>query len=125
MLTRCRCAHPLCDLEIYGLDLDVIDDISVLDTASWTLSVPTVPFDLTQLKIKIKTNPVTYQQSYLELISDCRLYQNIFTHHHDSKTNDGDAAAEVSHRNYSIRSRMPVVSLATAPFTQLNSELFF
>ena len=54
-------------LESSGLDLDVIDDTSVLDTP-WTLSVPksTIRFDLTQFK-KETTNPLTYQQSYLEL----------------------------------------------------------
>ena len=59
------------------LDLDVIDDTSVLDTAPWTLPVPTVRFDLIQFK-KETTNPVTYQQSYLELISDDPWYHTFF-----------------------------------------------
>ena len=84
-------------LECSGLDLDVIDDSSILDTALWTLSVPTVRFDLTHFQ-KETTNPVTYQQSYLELISDYPSYHNFVTD--GSKTNDGVAAAAVTSRNY-------------------------
>jgi ribonuclease HI len=84
-------------LESSGLDLDVIDDTSVLGTAPWTLPIPTVRFDLNQFK-KETTNPITYQQSYLELISDYPSYHKLFTD--GSKTNDGVAAAAVSSRNY-------------------------
>ena len=80
-----------------GLDLDVIDDTSVLDTAPWTLSVPTIRFDLTQFE-KGNKNPVTYQQSYLEFISDYPSYCTFFTD--GSKTNDGVSGAAVSSRNY-------------------------
>ena len=54
-------------------------------------------FDLNQFK-KERTNPVTYQQSYFELISDNPSYHIFFTD--GSKTNDGVAAAAVSSRNY-------------------------
>ena len=84
-------------LESSGLDLDVIDDTSILDTAPWTLSVPTVCVDLTQFK-KESRNPVTYRQSYLELISDHPSYHNTFTD--GSTTNDGVSAAVVSSINY-------------------------
>ena len=47
-------------LESSGLDLDVIDDTSVLDTALSTLSVPIIHFDLTRFLKK--------QQKNLELI---------------------------------------------------------
>ena len=63
------CLRMLLHLESSGLDLDVIDDTSILDSALWTLSVPTVRFHLTQFK-KESTNPITYEQSYFELILD-------------------------------------------------------
>ena len=91
-------------LESSGLDLDVIDDTSVLDTAPWTRSVPTVRFDLTQFKMET-TNPVTYPQSYLELISDYPSYHTFFF-------TDG---SKPNARNY--KKPYPVVSLATALFT--------
>ena len=43
------------------LNLDLIDDVSVLGIAPWTLSVPTVRFDLTSFKKDI-TDPETYKQ---------------------------------------------------------------
>ena len=63
----------IAQLERSGLDLDVVDDVSILDSAPWTLSTPCIRFDLTQYK-KETANPRTYQQSYLELISDYTLY---------------------------------------------------
>ena len=60
------------------------------------LSTPCIRFDLTQFK-KETTNPVTYQQSYLELISDYPSYQANFTD--GSKSDDEVAAAAASSRN--------------------------
>ena len=105
-------------LESSELDLAVIDTGHCpLDTGPWTLSVPTVRFDLTQFKTET-THPVTYQQSYLELISNYSSYHT-FRFTDGLKTNDAVATTKTK------GSRMPVVSLATALFTQLNFGLLF
>ena len=100
-------------MESSGLDIHEIDDVAILDTAPWTLSVPTVRFDQTQFK-KETTNPVAYQKSYLELISDYPSYHTIFTD--ASKTDDGVAAAAVSSRNFKnpYACRLPDVAIYTA-----------
>ena len=56
-------------LEKSKQNLDLIDDVSVLGIAPWTLSVPTVRFDLTKFK-KDTTDPETYKQLYLKLVSE-------------------------------------------------------
>ena len=56
-------------LEKSKLNLDLIDDVSVLGIAPWTLSVPTVRFDLTNFK-KDTTDPETCKEFYLKLVSE-------------------------------------------------------
>ena len=51
------------------INLNLIDDAPSLDIAPWKLSAPVVPFDLTKFK-KAATNPETYKQFYLQLISE-------------------------------------------------------
>ena len=84
-------------LESSGLYLGVVDDVSILNSAHWTLSTPCIRFYLTQY-IKEITSPLTYQQSYLELISDYPSYPKISQM--APKMDDGVAVAAVSSRNY-------------------------
>jgi len=56
-------------LEKSKINLNLIDDASSLNIAHWTLSAPTVRFDLTKFK-QDTTNPETYKQFYLQLISE-------------------------------------------------------
>jgi len=55
-------------LEKSKLDLNLTDDAPSLDISPWKLSAPAVRFDLAKLK-KDTTNPETYKQFYLQLIS--------------------------------------------------------
>ena len=55
-------------LEKSKLDLNMTDDAPSLDIAPWKLSAPAVRFDLAKLK-KDTTNPETYKQFHLQLIS--------------------------------------------------------
>ena len=75
------------------LNLNLVDDAPPLDIVPWKLSVPAVRFDLDSLK-KDTTNPEIYKQLYLQLISEYRLSENIFTD--GSKTEEGVAAAAIS-----------------------------
>ena len=52
--------------------------LSCLDNVPWTLSEPTVQFDLTKLK-KDMTNPETYKQFYLKLITEYASSEKINT----------------------------------------------
>ena len=85
--------HIIPHLEKSKLNLNLVDDASLLDIIPWKLSVPVVCFDLTSFK-KDTTNPEIYKQLYLQLISEYPLSENFFTH--GSKTEDGVAAAAVS-----------------------------
>ena len=64
-----------------------------MDTASWTLSAPTVRIDLTKFKIDT-ANPETHKQFYLQLIEEYPLSEFVFTD--GSKTEEGVTAAAVS-----------------------------
>ena len=127
LFEECRSKIPplgiriLQHLESSGLDLIVIDDTSVLDTAPWTLPEPTIHFNLNQFK-KETTNPVRYQQSYLELVSDYPSYHTFFL---QMALKQMMGLLLQQYPPETIKSCMPVVSLATALFTQLNFELFF
>ena len=68
------------------LNLDLIDNVPVLGIAPWTLSVPTVRFDLTNFK-KDTTDPETYKQFYLKLVSEFPSSEKILTD--SSKTDEG------------------------------------
>ena len=61
--------HILPHLEESKLDLNLIDDAPSVDIAPWMLSAHTVRFDSTKFK-KDTTNPETYKQFYLQLISE-------------------------------------------------------
>ena len=90
---------PLPHLESSGLDLDVTDDISFLDpTRHWTLSVPTVRFDLTQLKKPTQNTMYLINSPTSQLISEYASSHKIFTD--VSKTADGIAVAAASSRFY-------------------------
>jgi len=55
------------------MNLNRVDDVSSLDIAPWTLSAPTVRFDLTKFR-KDTTNPETYKQFYLQfIVTECPL----------------------------------------------------
>ena len=56
-------------LEKSKLNLNLVDDAPLLDIVPWKLSVPAVRFDLASFK-KDTTNPETYKQLYLQLISE-------------------------------------------------------
>ena len=74
-----------------------------LDITPWTLSAPTVRFDLTKLK-KDTANPETYKQFCLHLITEYPLSETIFN---DVSKTEGVAAATVSTK----RSRKPFTCL--------------
>ena len=61
-LSICMLPH----LEKSKINLELIDDVSCLDIAPWTLLTLTVWFDLSKLK-QHTTNPKTYNQFYLQL----------------------------------------------------------
>ena len=55
-------------LEKSGISLGLIDDLSVLSTAPWTLPVPSLRLDLATFK-QDTTDPVRYEQFYLKPVS--------------------------------------------------------
>ena len=99
-------------LESSGMDLDVIDDVSILDSFCTNRSNPVKKrnkkcFNLsspTWNLFQINPSSQFFLQTVLKLMLGLPLQQ---------------------YPPETIRNRMPVVSLATAPFTQLNFELFF
>ena len=80
-------------LEKSKLNLNLVDDASLLDIISWKLSIPVVRFDITSFK-KDTTNLEIYKQLCLQLISEYPLSEKFFTD--GSKTEDGVAVAAVS-----------------------------
>ena len=80
-------------LEKSKLNLNLVDDATLLDIVPWKLSVPAVRFDLASFK-KDTTNPEIYKQLYLQLISEYPLSEKIFTD--GSKTEERVAVAAVS-----------------------------
>ena len=74
-------------------NLNLVDDAPSLDIVPWKLSVLAVRFDLASFK-KDTTNPETYKQLYLQLISEYPLSEKKITD--GSKTEEGVAAAAVS-----------------------------
>ena len=55
-------------LEEIKINLNLIDNASSLDIAPWTLSAPTVHFDLNRFK-KCASNPEACKQLYLQIIT--------------------------------------------------------
>ena len=86
-------------LEKSKISLNLTDDAPSLDITPWTLSAPTVRFDLTKLK-KDTANPETYKQFCLHLITEYPLSETVFN---DGSKTEGVAAATVSTK----RSRKP------------------
>ena len=66
-------------LEKSKLNLNLVDDAPTLDIVPWKLSVLAVRFDLASFK-KHTTNPETYKQLYLQLISEYPLSKNKLIH---------------------------------------------
>ena len=78
------------------LDPGLTDNVSLLNTAPWTLPTPTVHIDLALFK-KDTTDPETSEQFYLKLVSEYPTFHKIFTD--GSKSEDGVAAAALCSLN--------------------------
>ena len=59
-------------------DLGLTDDVSLLNTTPRILPTPTVLFDLRSFK-KDTTDPETYKQFYLKLVSEYPKFLKVFT----------------------------------------------
>ena len=86
----------LSHLEESKINLNLIDDAPSLDITLWTLSAPTVHFDLNKFK-KDATKPEIYKQLYLQLITEYPLSEYLFTD--GLKTEAGVTAVVVSTKN--------------------------
>ena len=107
----------LCFITLYSLKFSGMFDVSILGSAPWTLCTPCIRFYLTQYK-KETTDPVTYQHNSLT---------DYPSHQKNSQMAPKRMMGLLLLQQYppeTIRNRVPVVSLATAPFTQLNCVLF-
>ena len=84
-------------LEKSGVNLGLIDDMSVPSTAAWTLQVPSVRLDLATFKTDT-THPVMNKQFYLKLVYEYPDFWKIFTD--GSESDEGVAVVTVTLKNY-------------------------
>ena len=111
-----------CSLFVDDFALKLIDDASCLDIAPWTLSAPTVRFDLTKFKKTRLT--LKASNSFICNLLKLLFFLFLFLLTDGSKTEEGDAAVAVSTKRTKLTNYLLVGFQTTTLYLLWNYELF-